>query len=82
MALNRQVIRQKEEELKQKLEFADQPKSKSEFAVYLYFYQMREKFPLGTKTSSLRSKDLPQQLGERTSKKSPKQLHLVRQLNE
>ena len=56
MALNRQVIKQKEEELKQRMESANQTKSKLKVRG-LFLHQMRGKFHLSTKASNLRFKD-------------------------
>ena len=75
MSLNRQIIKQKEEEVKARLESANQPKSKlKHFAVY--FEQMKGKFRQNTKTCSQSFKDHQQQQ-EGNLKKRPKLLHLV-----
>jgi uncharacterized protein (DUF3084 family) len=74
MSLNRQIIKQKEEEVKSRLETANQPKSKLEnFAVY--FDQTKGKSLQNTKTFSQNFNDLPLRHGE-SQKKSKKLLLL------
>jgi len=58
MSLNRQIIKQKEEEVKQKLETAGLPKSKLKKSA-VYFEQMRGKCQSSTKMSNQRYRDLP-----------------------
>jgi len=65
--MNRQIIKQKEEEVKSRLESANQPKSKL-LKSAVYFDQMRGKFQQSIKTSSLNFRDPQLRLGESQKK--------------